>query len=243
VSQVWQELAPAYRELRDDTRRTFLFPAILALLPPDPAAHVVDFGCGCGDLSLILAKRFARVAAYDPAPAMVELARGAGAGLSQLQVTGNLGELAPASADAVVLSLVLQTLPGADAVREVLRQARRSLRPEGRLVVGMTHPCFTLPVIEAGHYASQDAPYEVTLAGPSGTISFTDFHRPLDAWLNLLADAGWSITRSREVFDTAEYYRQRGEPVPRFAGQLPLFLVLALGPASISANRPAPRQP
>lgn len=105
--------------------------AIAALAPG--GWTVVDAGCGDGYLTELLAERFARVIAVDHAPERLEAARERLAGRA---VEFRLGEVdalpvPAASADAVFYSLVLHHVP---ELPPVLREARRVLRPGGRVV-------------------------------------------------------------------------------------------------------------
>ncbi len=95
---------------------------------------VVDAGCGDGFLTELLAERFDRVIAVDHSPERLAAARGR---LARKGIDWRLGEVdalpvPAASADAVFLSLVLHHVP---EIPTVLREARRVLRPGGRLVI------------------------------------------------------------------------------------------------------------
>jgi len=106
--------------------------AVAALAPSD--LTVIDAGCGDGSLTELLAERFARVIAVDHSPERLAAARDR---LAKKGVDCRLGEVdalpvPAASADAVFLSLVLHHVP---ELRPVLLEARRVLRPGGRVVV------------------------------------------------------------------------------------------------------------
>jgi ArsR family transcriptional regulator len=106
--------------------------ALAALAPREWT--VVDAGCGDGFLTELLADRFDRVIAVDHSPERLAAAR---EGLARKGIDWRLGEadalpVPAASADAVFLSLVLHHVP---AIQPVLREARRILRPGGRVVI------------------------------------------------------------------------------------------------------------
>ena len=119
---------PAQRAMRD----TYLDDLDL---PTD--ARVVEVGCGPGPVARALAARASagEVIGIDPSPIFIEVARERAASLSNLSFT--LGDardlpLADATYDAVVFHTTLCHVPGPE---RALAEARRVLRPGGRLAV------------------------------------------------------------------------------------------------------------
>jgi ArsR family transcriptional regulator len=111
---------------------------VLAALAPAEWT-VLDAGCGDGFLTELLLDRFAKVIAVDHAPERLAAAR---ARLAGRNVDFRLGEVdalpvPAASVDALFLSLVLHHVPDVEAA---LREARRVLRPGGRVVVADLAP-------------------------------------------------------------------------------------------------------
>ncbi len=116
--------------------RAFRAELAARVLDAGPAPAVVDVGAGTGTLAIALAAAGARVTAVEPDPAALARARGKEGSENVTWVSAHAGEL-PAedrSIDRVVLSLVLHHLPDADQVA-ALAEARRVLRPAGRLLV------------------------------------------------------------------------------------------------------------
>jgi SAM-dependent methyltransferase len=113
--------------------RAFGTEALLGLLPPDWT--VADLGCGTGALSAQLAPRVAKVLGVDRSAAMLQAARKRTAGLGNVELFEaelDALPLAPRGCDAALLVLVLAYL---EDPAPVLGEARRILRPGGRLVV------------------------------------------------------------------------------------------------------------
>jgi ubiquinone/menaquinone biosynthesis C-methylase UbiE len=97
---------------------------------------IVDVGCGTGTLAIALAAGGAQVIGVDPDAEVLALARakpGAHA-VQWREGSATALPLADASADRVVMSLMLHHL-APEARRDALAQARRVLRPGGRLHV------------------------------------------------------------------------------------------------------------
>lgn len=122
-----------------DTMRAELFGdraellALLALL--DPSWTVGDLGCGAGQLAAALAPVVGRVLGVDASRQMLAAARRRTAELANVDLRHGDLEALPiedAELDVAVVSLVLHYLPDPLAA---LREARRVLRPGGRILV------------------------------------------------------------------------------------------------------------
>ena len=111
---------------------------LLDRLLPAPPARVLDVGGGPGTYAVPLAQRGYQVHLVDPLPLHVEQARAAGAGpdAAFTAARGDARELAePAgSQDAVLLFGPMYHLTGAEDRQQALGEARRVLRPGGRLL-------------------------------------------------------------------------------------------------------------
>lgn len=116
--------------------------------------------------------------------------------------------------DAAVFMLSLQDM---DPLEEVVESVAKVLKPTGRIVIFMTHPCFRVPRGSGwGHDRSRKLSYrrverylrearvpmkvfsEVSRNSRGATISF---HRPLAAYINTLARYGFSTDRLAEIAD------------------------------------------
>ena len=109
----------------------------------EPGAHVLEIGCGTGELaSILLSHGATRVEGFDLSPSMIAVARerikkeGLDERLRvrQMGVDGMDG-LPPDTYDTVVSTLVFSELTP-DERRFALKHAFRVLKPGGRLVIG-----------------------------------------------------------------------------------------------------------
>jgi arsenite methyltransferase len=132
------ELAAAYDELSEPqfTHGSEL----LRLLDIRRSDHVLDIGCGTGRLAMAALERVGddgRVAGIDPAAPRIAIARAHGDPRLDFRIgdAGDLSAFADASFDVVYLNSVLNWIR--DRGR-ALREARRVLKPRGRLGIATT---------------------------------------------------------------------------------------------------------
>jgi ubiquinone/menaquinone biosynthesis C-methylase UbiE len=172
--------------MRERSWRPVLVDAVLAGVAS--GGTVVDVGAGTGTLAIALAEARPDVAvvAVDGDPRVQELARRK-AGAERVRWRRGLAQELPlpdGSADRVVTSLLLHHL-GPDGKRAALAEARRVLRPGGRLhVADWGRPAD--PLMRAAFLALQ------LIDGFAGTRDHAAGRLP-----RLIADAGFADVRAR----------------------------------------------
>jgi SAM-dependent methyltransferase len=120
-----QAYAARHRQIRSEGRER-----ALELLDARPGERVLDLACGPGNLTARLLAAGASVTGADLAPGMLAVARGAAPGATYARMAMAALALREGAFEAVLCGHGLQFVP--DAV-QVLREARRVLRPGGRL--------------------------------------------------------------------------------------------------------------
>jgi ubiquinone/menaquinone biosynthesis C-methylase UbiE len=108
--------------------------AFVQLLPP---MVIADLGAGNGSLSLLLARRAARVLAVDSSKKMIETGRAQARAFSISNIDFRLGDMEelPIDNDSVDLACFSQSLHHAAHPPRAVREAHRILRPGGRILI------------------------------------------------------------------------------------------------------------
>ena len=150
-STSWDHVASWYDKLVGDEgtdyHRMVLLPAALRMLDPKPHERFLDLCCGQGVFTRLLLERQASyVLAVDASPKLITAAKARGyAGAHARFVVGDardLGKMADGSYDGAALLMAVHDL---DPIGPVFASMAQALRPGGRAVIIMMHPCFRIP--------------------------------------------------------------------------------------------------
>lgn len=154
----YPELTPKTREIWDRNARWWdaamgegnrwhlglIAPATERLLAIQPGERVLDLACGNGQFARRLAELGASVLACDFSVEMLECARernGGRAEFRQIDLSSEeqLTTLGEAQFDAAVCTMALMDMA---SITPMLRAVHRALKPGGRFVFSVPHPCF-----------------------------------------------------------------------------------------------------
>jgi SAM-dependent methyltransferase len=223
--------------------RELAIPATLDLLQPARGERILDVGGGQGVLAPYLAEAGARVTVVDASARLVAAAkrrhareRNARFLVGDARRLPAVAGLERASFDAAVFLLSIQDM---DPLGDVVRGVDWALKPASRVVLLMTHPAFRQPRhsgwgFDEGRkltYRRIDAylePMAVPMKSLGGGLPTRSFHRPISAYVNALADAGFATDAMLELPDLPPERRPgkaaRGDA--RANAEIPIFLGL-----------------
>jgi len=175
----------------------------LELVPP-PGRRTLDLGCGEGRLSRDLKKLGHEMVAVDLSPIMLAAAQEA-----DPELESHLADAAelPFAEDAFDCVVAFMSLQDVDDLEGAAREAARVLEPGGRLCIAVVHP-----LTSAGGFGGEEADSPFTIAGSyldrsfyadeivrdGLEITFVSAHRPLQAYVEALSEAGFLVERLRE---------------------------------------------
>jgi ubiquinone/menaquinone biosynthesis C-methylase UbiE len=246
IADAWNKIADKwferYTEYGDINRQYIIDPVIFKLIGSVDGKRVLDAGCGNGYLSRLLSKKGAKVVGIDISRRSIEIARAieneAPLGIKyHVGSLSNLSFLEDESFDIIISNIVL---PGLQDIDNAIKEMYRILKPKGKLVISLLHPCFSTSRIrgwirkpidsdkpEDWMYWKVDYYFDRTIEEWKyfGLAPIYSFHRPLSDYINLLIKTGFIITEFEEPLpdrrDVEEHYRE-------LAGYLriPYFLVI-----------------
>lgn len=196
----------------DKSELEILHPRLIEEFDSLDGKRIVDYGCGQGFLVEELADLGAKSIGYDISEEMIRLARmrlGDRAILETIQ-SGRM-PLLNDSVDAVVSNLVLMMCQDKSTIEEIFRETQRVLKPNGKFVFCITHPCFVDKEFttyrnifsKALDYFTEGQQYQFVLRNANGREvtdeSFRDYHYPLEFYVNALTASGFSLRKIREI--------------------------------------------
>jgi ubiquinone/menaquinone biosynthesis C-methylase UbiE len=214
-------------------------PAMLDLLQPAPGEEILDVGGGQGVLAAYLAEAGARPTVVDASAKLIAAAKRRHRSIKESRfLVGDarrlpaVAGLEPASFDGAAFLLSIQDM---DPLTDVLRGIDWALKPVSRVALLMTHPAFRQPRhsgwgFDEGRkliyrrvdaYLGDMAVPMKSLGGGSPTRSF---HRPIGAYINALADAGFATDAMLELPDLPP--ERRPGKAARGNAEIPIFLGL-----------------
>jgi 2-polyprenyl-3-methyl-5-hydroxy-6-metoxy-1,4-benzoquinol methylase len=148
MSSGWAQMAAYWDETFGDAgdlwHRSLIDPPLLKLVGEVAGLRVLDLACGNGYLSRRFARQGATVTGVDASAPTIALAQ-AREDREPLGVTYHVGDaahldmLADGSFDLVVSNMALMDIEDAAGA---IQEAARILRPQGRFIFSISHPCF-----------------------------------------------------------------------------------------------------
>ncbi|RFA29235.1 hypothetical protein CAI21_10745 [Alkalilimnicola ehrlichii] len=220
--------------------RKVVLPTAVELLQCDAGQRIVDLGCGPGALARWVAGEYVGV---DLSRKLIRIARKHNTSprarflVGDVTQAGLLEALGEQGFDGAVFLLSLQDI---HPLTGALVNAAKLLRPGGRLVAVMMHPCFRIPrqsgwgwdgerklrYRRVDHYLSPlSVPMQRYRKGKGATRSF---HRPLSDYINGLSQVGLLVDALREipVLETVAKGTPPSRADRRTWKEIPLFMAL-----------------
>jgi SAM-dependent methyltransferase len=170
-------------------------------LLPAPGRRTLDVGCGEGRLTRHLASLGHRMVGVDGSPTLIEAARAAAPEMELHLANAAALPFDDASFDLAVSFMCLHDI---DDLAGTVREMARVLEPGGQLCLAIVHPLNSAGRFdEAGRFTISDSylgtwRYSDVRERDGLGMTFVSEHRPLAAYFEALADAGFVVETLRE---------------------------------------------
>jgi ubiquinone/menaquinone biosynthesis C-methylase UbiE len=181
--------------------------------------HVLDLGCGDGQIARALAAQGSDVLGVDPTQLHIDIAIERGGGPRYLLGGATDIPAADNSFDAVVACLVFEHI---DQMDEAMTEVARVLKPQGQFSFFLNHPLLQTPgsgwiddhIIDPPEQYWRIGPYLVeteSIEEVEKDIYIRFIHRPLSRYVNALISNGLSLERMVEPSPPAGFLARAPE--------------------------------
>lgn len=240
----WGNVSEWYDQLVGETgseyHREVVLPGVLRLLSAQTGQKVVDIACGQGVLCRLLAEKGIEVTGLDAARDLIAAAKTRGPAHIHYHVADakELAFLPESYHNGATCVLAIQNI---HPIAPVFEGVARTLLPGGRFVLAMMHPHFRGPKETHWGWDEKDAvqyrrvdrylmPRKipiVTHPGQSHEQYTWSFHKPLEAYIKALRNAGLLVDAIEEWAShkkSTSGPRARAENVAR--EEIPMFMAI-----------------
>ena len=222
------------RENLDPYRLELTNEAMLRVIDPKPGMSVLDVGCGEGYLTRLMAEHGATVAGLDYCEEFVVASREE-AERRAMNIRYEHGDatdlpFADASFDVVVANHLFNELPD---MGTAVAEFARVLKPGGRVVALMLHPCFYRanfqradrlePILPTEYFGTRELSQKFLVSGLTSPEPVLVRLRPLETYVGIFTGSGLAVTQLFEPHPSAE---QMQEDWWKKNFRIPLFLQL-----------------
>ncbi len=241
---LWDQASRWYDSLvgmsGSDYHQTIVMPGVLKMLELKPGRRVLDLACGQGVFSRFLLGKKIKPEGLDSSEELLRMARSR----SVKSIPYHLGNASDAKLldgqefDGVACLLAVQNM---EKIEPVFQNVARWLKPKGKFVMVITHPCFRIPrQTHWGWDAEKKIEYrrvdryanemKIPILTPPfiDKVNFTmTYHRPLQNYFSALLKAGLCVDSLEEWMsnkESAPGKRSRGEN--RARKEVPLFMAI-----------------
>ena len=258
----WGDVADWYDQLVGESgseyHREVVLPGTLRLLAAQQQDHVLDLACGQGVLCRLLAAKGIQATGVDAAAELIRSARARAVTTDapthfHVADASHVPFLPDSGFSAAACVLAIQNM---NPLGPVLTEVARLLKPGGKVVLVLMHPCFRGPKeTQWGWDANATVQYRrvdryliprktpiVTHPGKDPGKYTWSFHKPIESYVKSLRNAGLLIDAMEEWPSHKKSTSGPRAPAENIAREeIPMFMAIrAVKIAALVAATPAP---
>ncbi len=241
---LWDQAARWYDALvgdqGSDYHRSIVMPNAFKLMGLKKGSRILDLACGQGVFSRFLYQKGLRVMGLDISEELIRYAQKRSDPAIKF-FTGDAQDdstLENEKFDGVVCLLALQNI---ESLEGVFKNVKKWLKPSGKFVMVVTHPCFRIPrqthwgwdeekkiqYRRVDMYSQETAIPILTPPFATSSIYTVTYHRPLKSYFSHLSQAGFAVDSLEEwVSEKMSQPGKRAKAENRARNEIPLFLAL-----------------
>lgn len=239
----WEKVSGWYHSLVGQKGQYYhqhvILPALLKELPKTADQAVLDIGCGQGVLARSLPPSVQYVG-VDGSNSLILEAKHADKRDSHQYFTADATKPLPIAKkdfDAAVFLLSLQNMRDG---KSAIMHAGRHLRPQGKLILVLNHPCFRIPRQSSWeidphtklqyrrinrYMSGMEIPVTAHPGKGSSPVTWS-YHEPLETYVHWLKHAGFVLTDLKELTSDKESFGKAAKMENRGRAEFPLFAML-----------------
>jgi len=239
----WNKVASWYDQLvgekGSDYHEQVIIPGSLKLLNPQKHEKILDVACGQGVLCRELAKKGSDITGIDASPNLIKIAKQRSSDIKYFTADAkSLKMFEDNSFDKVSCIMAIQNM---DPLEPVISEMNRVLKPNGKLLLVTSHPCFRIPRQSGwgfdenrklqyrridSYMSEMKIPIKMHPGANPNLVTWT-FHRPLSSYFKALNSKGFAIVNLEEwITHRKNQPGKNQEAENRSRKEIPLFLAM-----------------
>jgi ubiquinone/menaquinone biosynthesis C-methylase UbiE len=240
----WQKISKWYGETVGEKgsyyHQNVILPNVLRLLSLRPRMILLDLGCGQGVLARLLPTDINYIG-VDVSDNLInqarELDKNPKHSFLVADITSNLN-LRPNSFDLATMILVIQNVK---KPFKTIENAYKALKPGGKLIIVLNHPCFRIPKnsdwftdrqkrlqsrIVDNYMTPLEVPIDSSPFDKKDNQTSLSFHYPLSAYSEMLFDNGFLTEKIEEWVSDKKSEGMMAPIEDKARGEFPLFMAI-----------------
>lgn len=220
--------------------KTVILPALLPYFVGNDELSLLDLGCGQGILARAIPPNF-RYAGIDASPSLIQAAKALNKKPNHQFLLGDATKKLPINKSDFSHAAIILALQNMEHQDKAIANAASHLRPGGKLLIVLNHPCYRIPrqsswgvddqkKIQYRRIEKYMSPMKIPIQMHPGKKEKSEetwsYHHPLSSYSQWLKQAGMMIEEIQELCSDKESTGKAAKMENRSREEFPLFLLI-----------------